>query len=192
MICGFSFSASLPSRWRFPLLPAFCPFRFLSFLTSMTHYHRMGVQYQEKVRIHEVVHSAYFEDTEDGTCTSTMPSSALRQIPQIKTFDDIFISSGSTTAAILSSIAPVTRRILSPLSKTIYQEIHNKINTKMNIGQILKKIPAPGTHQSSVLRSPLFRRCTKSRSRVLRAPHRPHRLHAQSQSKLRNDNFFAV
>ena len=107
-------------------------------------YHRMGVRYQEKVRIHKVVHSAYFEEYRGGyvRINNAIAYSALRQIPQKKNFDDIFIPSGSTMA-LLSSFTPATRRILSPLSKTIYQDINNKINTKMNIGQVASLAPFP-------------------------------------------------
>ena len=107
-------------------------------------YHRMAVKHQQKVQIHKVVHSAYFEEYSGWYIhiNNAIVYAALHQIPQANNFDDVFISSSSTTTAVISTLTPTAMRHLSPLSKSVYLDVCNKIHHKMNIANILKKIPA--------------------------------------------------
>ena len=107
-------------------------------------YHRMATKHQQKVRVHKVVHSAYFKEYEGWRIhiNNAVVYAALSQLPKTKNFDDVFISSSSTTTAMLYTLTSEATRHLSPLSRSIYLDVRSRIQTKMNIDDILKKIPA--------------------------------------------------
>ena len=107
-------------------------------------YHTAPAYYTEKAPLHKVIDPSYFKAYEGWhiNIKNAITYQALKNMMMIfHGFQDLYISSSTSTTATFVCLLPTENQMLTPVSKFLGQEVRDKTKHELNIQRIIRRIP---------------------------------------------------
>ena len=107
-------------------------------------YHTAPAYYTEKAPLHKVIDPSYFKAYEGWhiNIRNAITYQALKNMMMIfHGFQDLYISSSTSTTATFVCLLPTENQMLTPVSKFLGQEVRDKTKHELNIQRIIRRIP---------------------------------------------------